>query len=419
MYNLKLDMKQYYTFCLFLLFCFTIQLNAQELKIENRVNVLTSLAREPMIVEHPYGALFLAGYKNATDIPQLWKSNDFGETWETVDVGTYEEGAQGNSDVDLFIDGEGNIFFLSMTFTKVPEEDMENFDFSIMQGKQITIGVSRDIGQTWEWQNISKDDYDDRPWIRATTDGNLHIIWNNKKGLHHSISKDKGETWQRQEDIHPKGGSSFMASGPNGQLAVRVAPLSASAFKFDEGIDLIRLSLDNGQSWQDIIPPGKRNWSQNLSNGIPRWVEPIAWDSQNQLYTLWSEGKVLKLGVSANNGENWQEFIVEENLDTLYFPYMTTHKDKILCTWVSGFEENTRHNAAVIQLDGDNLEVMKLSPQKLDIWTRFDIGENELSTGGEYFPIIPLSNGNFGMATTIQNRKDERFGFTWWELSPN
>ncbi len=388
-----------------------------KLTIKNKVDHISSLAREPMIVEHASGDLFLTGYKNEGDIPQLWKSTDRGMTWESVNVGNYEDGAQGNSDVDLFIDDDGNIYLLGMTFTKFPENE-EDLASTVMKGEQITIGVSRDVGKTWEWQKISEGDYDDRPWIRSTANGNLHIIWNDGNGVHHSMSNDKGKSWVRQDDIYPKGGSSFLASGYDGQLAARIAPLSASGNKMDEGIDLLRLSTDNGSSWIDVNLPGERIWNQDFS-GVPRWVEPIAFDEKGKLYSLWSEGNELKLGIAEDQGRggNWKEYLIEQNEDTIYYPYMVLSGTQILCTWVSGFGENIRHHAAVVDLEEDNLEIYKLDEMELNIWSRFAFEKPSLSTGGEYFPIIPLSNGNFGMATTIQNHQENQFGFTWWELS--
>src|ERR1700704_5253631 len=43
-------------------------------------------AREPMVVEHPNGTLFVAGYGEAD--PTLWKSADRGTTWTRVAVGS-------------------------------------------------------------------------------------------------------------------------------------------------------------------------------------------------------------------------------------------------------------------------------------------------------------------------------------------
>lgn len=388
-----------------------------ELMVKNKIDHLTTLAREPMVCEHPNGSLFVTGYTNDSGSPQLWKSEDQGRSWTSVDIGTIEDGAIGNSDADLFIDAKGNIYLLSMTYTKLPE-DMDGFDFSTMKGERVVVGISRDEGQSWSWQTISENDYDDRPWITGTTDGSLHIIWNDGKGVHHSTSKDEGKTWQKRPSISPKGGSSFLANGYNGQLAVRVAPLSASGFTKDEDTDFIQLSLDNGTTWKAVEIPEKKKWNQDLS-GIPRWVEPLVWDKEDRLYMLSSDGKQLKLSITNDNGDSWKEHIVASNADTLYYPYMEMSPQGILCTWVAGFNENVKHHAAMLIMEEDKVHTYALEPLKLDVWSRFALGGYQRSTGGEYFPIIPLSNGNFGMVTTIQHANANREGFTWWELILN
>jgi hypothetical protein len=56
------------------------------------VDILGLAAREPMIVEHPDGTLFVSGYGasyvsgNRTDEPTLWKSHDGGTAWARVNV---------------------------------------------------------------------------------------------------------------------------------------------------------------------------------------------------------------------------------------------------------------------------------------------------------------------------------------------
>ena len=388
-----------------------------EFIVKNRIDHNSSLAREPMVCEHPNGAIFVSGYRNDSDSPQLWKSNDEGKTWSSVKIGSIENGAIGNSDVDLFIDKKGTLYLVSMSFTKIPE-NTENFDWTSLKGERIDVGVSNDNGLTWNWQNISENEYDDRPWITASTDGTIHIIWNDGNGIHHKVSKDDGKSWEKKPDIAAKGGSSFLASGYKGQLAVRVAPISASAFKIDEGVDFVRYSLDNGDSWNDMKIPGKRVWTQDLS-GIPRWVEPIVWDKEGNLHILWSEGKQLKLGITKDLGTSWEEYTVAESEDTLYFPYIELGNQGFLCTWVSGFGKDILHHAAFVQLKDKKTKTHLLDAQKLDIWSRFGTEQYTRSTGGEYFPIIQLANGNVGMVTTIQNSKAKREGFTWWELILN
>ena len=57
------------------------------------INHLDVVAREPMIVEHPDGTLFVGGFgasrmkENRADELTLWKRRDGGTTWARVDVG--------------------------------------------------------------------------------------------------------------------------------------------------------------------------------------------------------------------------------------------------------------------------------------------------------------------------------------------
>src|SRR6185503_13519612 len=71
-------------------------------------------AREPMIIEHPDGTLFVSGYGEST--PMLWKSSDRGASWTQVNVGTESDGAVGNSDVDLAVARDGTLYFVTMFF---------------------------------------------------------------------------------------------------------------------------------------------------------------------------------------------------------------------------------------------------------------------------------------------------------------
>jgi len=302
-----------------------------------------------------------------------------------------------------------------MKYTEIPS-DTTGFDWASLKGEHIALGMSKDEGKNWSWRYISRNEYDDRPWIEESSDGSIHIIWNDGSGVHHTMSKDEGETWKRKPDVYQKGGSSHFSAGENGLLAIRVVPNSASGNKFDEGVDLIRYSKNNGSTWNDMSVPGERKWSSNVFAGIPRWVEPIAWDSEQTLYHIWSEGPVLKLGVTDNFGEDWDTYSIAESEHIIYFPYLSVSGKTISCTWVSGFGDVLTHNAAVISLQDGDILISKLESQQIsDIQTRFGADQN-LSTGGEYFPISMLSDGSFAMVTTIQNYFNERLGFTWWRL---
>ena len=196
---------------------------------------LDVVAREPMIVEHPDRTLFVGGFgasnigEKRTDQPTLWKSRDGGKTWSLVNVGTEAGGpGYGNSDMDLAVSPDGTIYFVSLLFNAEKWE-----------GRQVSIGVSKDVGVTWKWTLLSKTRFDDRPWVEVAPDGTAHVIWNDGAGVCHAVSRDGGLTWTERERIHPQGGSSHLAVGPNGEVAVRVTPASASYNKYDEGVDLI------------------------------------------------------------------------------------------------------------------------------------------------------------------------------------
>ena len=141
-----------------------------ESSIKRSEVLLGQAVREPMLVEHPTGALFVAGYSRdeaeASDPPNLFRSDDGGGTWIQVDVGTTEEGARGNSDVDLVVGPDGVLYFLTM-----------GFDRSVGEGTHVSLGISRDIGLTWTWESISETRFDDRPWLALTSES-IHVVWN-------------------------------------------------------------------------------------------------------------------------------------------------------------------------------------------------------------------------------------------------
>jgi hypothetical protein len=71
-----------------------------------------------------------------------------------MNVGTTEEGAVGNSDVDLAVAPDGALYFVNMTYDNEKKE-----------GTQIAVGVSRNSGVHWTWRTLSKNRFDDRPWV--------------------------------------------------------------------------------------------------------------------------------------------------------------------------------------------------------------------------------------------------------------
>jgi hypothetical protein len=135
----------------------------------------------------------------------------------------------------------------------------------VNQGVNINIGVSSDVGATWAWTQLSNTRWDDRPWVEVAPDGTAHVIWNDGEGVSYAVSTDRGKTWVERPRIHPQGGSSHLAVGPNGEVAVRITPVSASSFKRHPDVELIAVSVDGGRTWWRVFPsrfPAQR-WTRS------------------------------------------------------------------------------------------------------------------------------------------------------------
>ncbi len=379
------------------------------LVISDPVDHIDVLAREPMVIEHPDGTLFVSGYgQPGTPEPKLWKSSDRGATWSRVKVGTEADGAIGNSDVDLAVGPDGTLYFVTM-----------GFDRKVGEGTHISIGVSKDVGKTWSWKMLSKSRFDDRPWVKAATDGTAHVIWNDGRGVCHAVSKDGGVTWTERAKIHSQGGSSHLAVGPHGEVAVRVTPRSASGNKFDKGVDLVAVSSDAGTTWQKYAAPGDREWSPiNDADTLPRWVEPLAWDVRGALYSVWTNRTGLWLARSMDRGGTWKNWRVAESRDVLYYPYLVARgPGELAATWFSGRSEVLQAHVARVDVSGGDAppRIIESPPFRPDSW-RAGVRPQDppiRDTAGEYLAVTFLRTGGLAVVSPIQNKREQRFGFSF------
>lgn len=368
---------------------------------------LGGLAREPMIVETADGGLFVAGY--GEDVPTLWRSADGGGTWGPVDVGSEADGAVGNSDVDLALGPDGTLYFVTMSF-----------DPQVFEGTGISVGSSRDGGESWTWTSLSRDRFDDRPWIEVAPDGVAHVIWNDGSGVSHAVSTDRGLTWSEEPRVHALGGSSHLAIGPDGAMAVRITPLSASGNRYDPGTDHVAVSIDGGESWVLRDLPGTRSWNQSFDprQGILRWVEPLAWDGAGALYSLSSEGDTLWLARSPDQGATWRRWPLVVGADMLYFPYLVARGEGELgATWFEGVGDALRANLAVASVDPSGDAPPRVTRADPFTFPAFDQGDEGApptrDTAGEYLPILFLRDGRLAVVSTIQDPTGDRWGFTF------
>ena len=375
------------------------------------VEHLDRLTREPMVVELSDGTLFVAGYDGDVEkSPNLYRSRDRGATWERVNVGSKADGAIGNSDVDLAVGPDNTVYFVQMTY-----------DLKADEGARIAVGTSRDAGATWSWKVLSETRFDDRPWIGVTPDGTAQVIWNDGNGVRYEVSQDRGSSWKERPRINAQGGSSHLAVGPHGEIAVRVTPLSASGNKFTPGVDLIAVSTDGGTTWQKHPAPGERDWSPDEDKGTPRWVEPVAWDADGALYSLWGSQRGVWLARSLDHGETWRNWHIIERDEISYYPYLIARgRGELAATWFSGQDGTLQAHVARIDVgDGKSLpRVIESQPFQIDAWHRQKNPSDPMrrDTGGEYIPVILLHAGGLGVVTTIQNVPEKRSGFKWWKF---
>ena len=370
-----------------------------------------SMAREPMLVETNDGTLYVTGYGEPT--PRMWRSADGGRSWTRVNVGTGANGAIGNSDVDLAVAPDGTLYFVAMSY-----------DGDKYEGTGISIAASRDNGATWQWTSVSRDRYDDRPWVEVAPNGTAHVIWNDGAGVSHAISTDRGETWVEQSRVHKAGGSSHFAISPGGALAVRITPLSASANKFDPGVDHVAISTDDGATWVLRNLPGTRKWTAFSEDAdFQRWVEPVAWDSAEHLYSLWSEGNTLWLARSDDQAASWKSWQVAQDSLPVYFPYLVSRGNgELAATWYSGLRESITANVAHIGFAADS-GAPRFTMAAAFAFPAYSRGDTSTvrnrDTAGEYIPAAFLRDGRIALVTTIQDGIDKSFGFTFrpFELS--
>lgn len=397
------------------------------LAVAQRVDHLGALAREPMIVQYPSGVLFVAGYPLAYHaIPQLWKSTDGGGTWSTVDVGTAAQGAVGNSDVDLAIGPKGTLYFVAM-----------DFDPKTSAGRGIAVGASADTGKTWSWTTLSRKRFDDRPWVTVTPDGTAHAIWNDGDGINDAVSTDGGKSWIRLPRVSDHGGSSHLAAGPNGELAVRISPPSASYNRFDSTADFVAVSTDGGKTWSKRAPPEHEPWptvaEMMSSHAIPRWVEPLAWDAAGNLYDLWTDSAGVWLARSADRGATWARWRVAEPQPhrVLFYPYLVARRaGELAATWYSADlgllptrpdSMDLRWHAALISVpdSGAAPTVVASGALPTEAWRPFVVHGDTITAqdpAGEYVGVTFLDAGGIAVATPIQDAKAHRMGFTFWQL---
>ena len=389
------------------------------LVLADSVDQLGSLAREPMVVRHPTGALFVTGYWDT--IPPVWKSIDNGATWSKLDVGTAANGALGNSDSDLAVGPDGTVYLITLVFSR-----------TTFRGVSVQVAVSHDVGDTWTWTQVAKADLVDRPWIDAAPDGTVHAIWNDGGGVRRVVSADSGRAWKEEDRVNDQGGSSHLAVGPNGEVAVRMIPPSAANLAYHAGVDLVAVSTDRGATWARNPGPGditfRLMWDTTVTPrrfdpGVqPHWVEPLAWDSAGALYSLWAKDQDVWLGRSADLGATWRSWRIASSDSIPYYPYLIARGvGELAASWLTGQGAALHANVALIRVGPDSTPpvVARAPAFQFESFLLPGFGADGVrESAGEYLPMAFLPDGSLGLVTPIQNASAKRMGFTWRRFVP-
>lgn len=384
------------------------------------VDYLNLSSREPALLRYHTGALFVAGYGRDDDgeiqvTPRLWTSDDAGASWHRVNVGSAEQGALGNSDTSLAEGPDGSIYYASLRFDRASQKG------NAWGAGGVSIGVSHDVGRTWQWTALSKNQHDDRPWIAVAGSGTAHVVWNDGEHVYHSVSSDDGASWTAPTSIHAGGGSSHMAIGPRGQIAVRITPIGAAGTVYHDDADVVVVSTDGGKSWREHPVPGVRQWLGEEAS-IPRWVEPVAWDASGRLYLLWTQADGVRLGRSTDDGATWRNWALERpnGDDIAYYPYLIAKGDgELAATWYLGSGIGVKWKAALIRVVRGRIALLSMSkPVNADAWvpSSSETFPRVRSAAGEYTGLAWGSNGSISVATPIQDGDGHRFGFSYYRF---
>ncbi|HYH27984.1 MAG TPA: hypothetical protein VEA19_04300, partial [Actinomycetota bacterium] len=230
----------------------------------------------------------------------LYRSADNGKTWTVMEGGLAAENKfMPALEGDIAIDAKDRMYF-------VDTWALDN-SFSRWSNNGTTLDFVRPIVTSYE--------VDDRPWLAAHGDGFVYYMSNT--GYKHDgrltihRSTDAGVTFDPIGYTLPRSGWGTLEADPNSSYVYAFVndqfyngqyPVSGPALE-----ERIWISPDRGATWNSVKVATLANGDNATQVDYPQ----VAVSPQDgTVYTLWADGRTLKLGRSGDHGSTWTTYDV-------------------------------------------------------------------------------------------------------------
>jgi hypothetical protein len=104
-----------------------------------------------------------------------------------------------------------------------------------------------------------------------------------------------------------------------------------------------------------------------------------------------------------------------------YFPYLVARgPGELAATWFSGRPEVLQAHAARIDVGEGDLppRMVESQPFEPDCWRQTRSPDDPMlrDTAGEYLAVSFLRRGGLAVVSPIQNKRENRYGFSLWKI---
>ena len=138
---------------------------------------------------------------------------------------------------------------------------------------------------------------------------------------------------------------------------------------------------------------------------------------------LWTDKKGVRVARSDDRGAHWRTWTLAETRAPAFFPYLVARDSgELAATWFTA-STNDAHDLQwqAARVEGADAQPRVLFTTQLPLESRRPReGRGDTlfnDPGGEYLALAFLRDGTLGVVSPIQNRPENRVGFTWWRFA--